>query len=75
MIFRVLILALLPILFLGTGCASSCDELAERTCQETGADSKECQAAQERAGQASAPEKEACDTALDLVKNLEKQSG
>ena len=74
MIIRALLIALFSILFLNTGCASSCDELAEITCREAGADSKECKDAKERASQASASEKEGCDTALDLVKSLEKQS-
>ncbi len=74
MIIRALFIALLPILLLSTGCASSCDELAEVTCREAGVDSEECKNAKERASQASAPEKESCDTALDLVKSLEKQS-
>lgn len=74
MIIRALLIALLPILMLSAGCDSSCDELAQITCQEAGQDSEECKNATERASQASAPEKEGCDTALDLVKSLEKQS-
>jgi hypothetical protein len=73
MIIRFLFIALIPLLFLNSGCASSCDQLAELTCQETGEDSQECKNARTRASEASASEKEGCDRALELVKSLEKQ--
>ena len=74
MIIRALCIALLPILFLQAGCTSACDDLAEVTCREAGGDSKECQDAKKRASEASASDKDGCDTALDLVKTLEKLS-
>jgi hypothetical protein len=53
------------------GNASSCDQLAELTCQETGEDSQECKNARTRASEAKASEKEGCDRALELVLCLE----
>lgn len=61
-------------LFAGmSGCSSSCDELAEITCTETGADSGECKKARQAASDASAAVKQQCDLALELVHALEKQ--
>jgi hypothetical protein len=70
---RVLLGVLLLSLSATAACSNSCEELAEKTCIETGDNSEECLKVRQRAGEASASIKEACDRALELVESMEKQ--
>jgi hypothetical protein len=70
---RVLLGVLLLSFSATAACSNSCEELAEKTCIETGENSDECGKARQRAGDVSASIKESCDRALELVESMEKQ--
>lgn len=55
-----------------SGCGNPCEELADLSCTTSGEDSAECKTIREKAGKASSEDKRACDSALELVKSLER---
>lgn len=55
-----------------TGCGNPCEDLAEITCKTAGEGTEECKNIREKAGKASSEDKRACESALELVKSLER---
>jgi len=67
--FFLLVLAMVML----SHCGNPCEELAQMTCQELGADSATCKKAMEKAKNADSREKANCDTATKLVESMKKQ--
>ncbi len=54
------------------GCESPCDQIAGIACEVAGEASEECTRLRDKAGRASADDKEACTVALEVYESLEK---
>ena len=65
-------LALLVGLLSEMACTTPCDELAQKSCQEAGTESKSCAEVKEKVARASQEDQKYCKMALELVKTLER---